>query len=267
MLKMISYVGITNVAMMRTEFMPDQATAPQLIDAIRLLVADFDGRPTTQVIGTGGRSFEFFPTAITDNIPPLEPRLSYAVCRLSRFHLEHVAEATLGVGEEDRGAMIISDILLSHNLARTLARWTPTGAPGEIRVPLANEYVQEGSVEIYLNGVTAADRVILVDDLISTGGTLVSLVRAIRQSGAEILEICTIGEKSENGGREHLFRETGLTIKTLLRTGLEKLDGKTFSKVDRVHLGRMPAQLAEEVATYFPPGFCIYGSGGDRGSI
>ena len=51
--------------------MPDQATAPQLIDAIRLLVADFDGRPTTRVIGTGGRSFEFFPTAITDNIPPL----------------------------------------------------------------------------------------------------------------------------------------------------------------------------------------------------
>ncbi|MGA8476418.1 MAG: hypothetical protein WB696_00510 [Chthoniobacterales bacterium] len=70
--------------------------------------------------------------------------------------------------------MIISDLLLSHNLARTLARWTPTGAPGEIQVPLANEYVQEGSVEIYLNGVTAADRVILVDDLISTGGTLVS---------------------------------------------------------------------------------------------
>lgn len=100
MLKMISYVGITNVAMMRTEFMPDQATAPQLIDAIRLLVADFDGRPTTRVIGTGGRSFEFFPTAITDNIPPLEPRLSHAVCRLSRFHLEHVAEATLGVARK-----------------------------------------------------------------------------------------------------------------------------------------------------------------------
>jgi adenine phosphoribosyltransferase len=265
-LKTISYVGITDVATMRTDFMPDRTTAIQLVEAFRLLVADFDGRSTTRVIGAGGRSFEFFPTAITDNIPPLEPRLSHAVCLLSRFHLEHVAEATLGVGEEDRGAMIISDLLLSHDLARTLARWTPTGAPGEIRVPLANEYVQEGSVEIYLNGVTATDRVILVDDLISTGGTLVALVRAIRQSGAEILEIFTIGEKSENGGREHLFRETGLTIKTLLRTSLEKLEGKVFSKVDQVHLGRMPTQLAEEVASHFPPGFCIFGSGGDSGS-
>ncbi len=148
--------------------MPDQTAPAQLIAAIRLLVADFDGRATTRVI-TGGRAFEFFPTAITDNIPPLEPRLSHAVCLLSRFHLEHVVEATLGVGEEDRGAMIISDLLLSHNLPRTLARWTPTGAPGEIRVPLANEYVPEGSVDIYLNGVTASDRIILVDDLISTG--------------------------------------------------------------------------------------------------
>ena len=252
---------------MRTDFMPDRTTAIQLVEAIRLLVSDFDGRSTTRVIGTGGRSFEFFPTAITDNIPPLEPRLSYAVCLLSRFHLEHVAEATLGVGEEDRGAMIISDLLLSHNLARTLARWTPTGAPGEIRVPLANEYVQEGSVEIYLNGVTATDRVILVDDLISTGGTLVSLVRAIRQSGAEILEIFTIGEKSENGGREHLFRETGLTIKTLLRTSLEKLEGKVFSKVDQVHLGRMPSQLAKKVASHFSPSFCVPGSGEDASSI
>jgi adenine phosphoribosyltransferase len=252
---------------MRTDFMPDQTTPVQLIDAIRLLVADFDGRATTRVIGTGGRAFEFFPTAITDNIPPLEPRLSYAVCLLSRFHLDHVGEATLGVGEEDRGAMIISDLLLSHNLPRTLARWTPTGAPGEIRVPLANEYVPEGSVDIYLNGVTADDRIILVDDLISTGGTLVSLVRAIRQAGAKILEIFTIGEKSENRGREHLFRETGLTIKTLLRTSLETKEGKLFSKVDQIHLGEMPTQLAEEVASHFPPGFCIFGSGGDVGSI
>jgi hypothetical protein len=73
-------------------------------------------------------------------------------------------------------------------------------------------------------------------------------------------------KKSENGGRKHLFRETGLTIKTLLRTSLEKLDGRIFSKIDRVQLGGMPAQLAEEVATYFPLGFCIYGSGADVGS-
>src|ERR1700756_3443820 len=98
-----------------------------IIAALKLIQADFDGRPTHEVTGKGGRTFEFFPTSITDNIPPLQPAVSHAICLLSHLHLEHTHEATLGVGEEDRGAMIISDILLNHRLPRTLARWTPTG--------------------------------------------------------------------------------------------------------------------------------------------
>jgi len=246
---------------MDTKFVPGEPSVDELVRAIKLLVADFDGRQTSRVTGTGGRAFEFFPTAITDNIPPLHPELSRAVCLLSRYHLKEVTAATVGVGEEDRGAMIISDVLLFHSLPRTLARWTPTGAPGEIKIPLANEYVQEGSVSIYLNGVTAADRVILIDDLISTGGTLVALVKAIREAGAHILEILTIGEKEENHGRRHLLAETGLSVKTMLVTTLTAAEAGFRSKVVRVHLGDMPALLAEKVAAHFPVGFCRSGSG------
>jgi adenine phosphoribosyltransferase len=214
------------------------------------------------VLGKGGRVFEFFPTSITDNIPPLHPDVSRAICLLSQFHLEHRHEATLGVGEEDRGAMIISDILLDHNLPRTLARWTPTGAPGEVQVPLSNEYIQEGDTRIFLNGVRAHDRVIIVDDLISTGGTLVALIEAVRATGATILEILTIGEKTENGGREFLLRKTGLQIKTMLATSLEHHDGRCYSKLVRFHLGRLPMRIFREVAAAFPVGFCQLGSGG-----
>jgi adenine phosphoribosyltransferase len=235
--------------------------AESIIAALRLIQADFDGRPTHQVMGKGGRVFEFFPTSITDNIPPLHPDVSRAICLLSQFHLEHAHDATLGVGEEDRGAMIISDILLGHNLPRTLARWTPTGAPGEVQVPLSNEYIQEGQAQIFLNGVRAHDRVLIVDDLISTGGTLVALVEAVRMTGATILEILTIGEKSENGGREFLRKKTGLSIKTMLATSLEHRDGKCYSKLIRFHLGKMPAKLFREVAAAFPQDFCQLGSG------
>ena len=246
---------------METTFVPGEPSVADLVSAVKLLVADFDGRQTSRVIGTGGKAFEFYPTAITDNIPPLHPELSRAVCLLSRYHLKEVAAATVGVGEEDRGAMIISDLLLFHGLPRTLARWTPTGAPGEIKVPLANEYVQEGSINIYLNGVTAADRVILIDDLISTGGTLVALVKAIREAGAQILEILTIGEKQENHGRRHLLEETDLSLKTMLVTTLVPSETGFRSKVVQVNLGDMPAWLAEKVAEHFPVGFCRSGSG------
>jgi adenine phosphoribosyltransferase len=237
-------------------------TAEVIVRALKLIQDDFDGRPTHQVTGKGGRIFEFFPTSITDNIPPLQPAVSHAICLLSRFHLEHLDEATLGVGEEDRGAMIISDILLSHDLPRTLARWTPTGAPGEVKIPLSNEYIQEGDTQIFLNGVRPHDRVIVVDDLISTGGTLVALIEAVRMAGASILEVLTIGEKTENGGRAFLQARTGLGIKTMLATSLEQREGRWYSKLTRFHLGRLPAKLFAEVAEAFPPGFCQLGSGG-----
>jgi hypothetical protein len=235
--------------------------AKTIIAAIRLVVADFDGRPTFQVTGKGGKVFEFFPTSITDNIPPLHPEVSKAICLLSCLHLEHRHEATLGVGEEDRGAMIISDILLSHHLPRTLARWTPTGAPGEIKVPLSNEYIEEGDSQIFLNGVRSSDRVIIIDDLISTGGTLVALIEAVRRTGATILEVLTIGEKVENKGREFLKERTGLQVKTMLTTCLEKREGRYYSKLLHFHLGKIPQQLFQEVSAAFPPGFCRPESG------
>jgi len=240
---------------------PAYPSAETIISALRLIQADFDGRPTHRVTGKGGRIFEFFPTSITDNIPPLHPALSRAICLLSQFHLERAHEATLGVGEEDRGAMIISDLLLQFGLPRTLARWTPSGAPGEVQIPLSNEYVQEGDTRIFLNGVRAHDRVLIVDDLISTGGTLAALIEAVRLTGAQILEVLTIGEKTENGGRAFLRRKTGVEVKTMLATSLETREGGCFSRLVHFHLGRMPRQLFEDVARAFPPGFCRLGSG------
>jgi adenine/guanine phosphoribosyltransferase-like PRPP-binding protein len=241
--------------------MSDLPSASTLIDAVRLVQADFDGRPTHKVAGKGGRTFEFFPTSITDNIPPLRPEVSRAICLLSRFHLSHVKTATLGVGEEDRGAMIISDLLLSYNLPRTLARWTPTGAPGEVEVPFANEYIAEGQARIFLNGVRPGDRVLIVDDLISTGGTLIALAQAVRSAGAIIEEIFTIGEKVENGGRKLLRDATGIEVKTMLSTNLTRIGGQCYSKLLNFHFGKMPEELFAEVAKAFPPGYCLRGSG------
>ena len=68
--------------------------AAEIIDALQLIQADFDGRPTHQVTGKGGKLFEFFPTSITDNIPPLHPKVSRAICLISQLHLEHAAKAT-----------------------------------------------------------------------------------------------------------------------------------------------------------------------------
>jgi hypothetical protein len=46
---------------MERNFVPDEPSIAQLVRAVKFLVADFDGRQTSRVTGTGGRPFEFFP--------------------------------------------------------------------------------------------------------------------------------------------------------------------------------------------------------------
>jgi adenine phosphoribosyltransferase len=46
-----------------------------------------------------------------------------------------------------------------------------------------------GSLEIHVDGVRRGQRVLLVDDLLATGGTAAAAVRLLRTSGAEVLGI------------------------------------------------------------------------------
>jgi adenine/guanine phosphoribosyltransferase-like PRPP-binding protein len=70
---------------------------------------------------------------------------------------------------------------------------------------------------LYLNGVERGDQVLIVDDLISTGGTLVALIRAVRQAGAHIRDVVCVAEKIEYGGGARVQAETGLAVKTLVK--------------------------------------------------
>lgn len=58
------------------------------------------------------------------------------------------------------------------------------------------------SVEIHQDAITADDRVVVLDDVIATGGTLAAACRLVRGSGGTIHEAATIIELSFLNGRE-----------------------------------------------------------------
>ena len=45
---------------------------------------------------------------------------------------------------------------------------------------------------MYLNGVYKGDRVIIIDDVVSTGGTMKALLSALEIAGAEIKDVCIV---------------------------------------------------------------------------
>jgi adenine phosphoribosyltransferase len=59
-------------------------------------------------------------------------------------------------------------------------------------------------IEIHTDALAAGERVLLVDDLIATGGTAEAAVALIRKMGAEVVECCFIVDLPEVGGRKRL---------------------------------------------------------------
>jgi len=71
------------------------------------------------------------------------------------------------------------------------------------------------TVEIHTDAVKAGDRIVLIDDLIATGGTMLAGARLLQRLGAEIIEGAAIVDLPELGGSAKL-RAAGLPLFTLV---------------------------------------------------
>src|SRR5947208_16626969 len=68
-------------------------------------------------------------------------------------------------------------------------------------------------MEMHEDAVAKGDRVILVDDLIATGGTAEGAVKLLRNAGAEVLAACFIIDLPELGGADKL-RKLEVPVRT-----------------------------------------------------
>jgi adenine phosphoribosyltransferase len=83
-----------------------------------------------------------------------------------------------------------------------------------VSMAYALEYGQD-EIEIHADALVAGERVILVDDLIATGGTAEGAVKLLRQLGADVVATCFIIDLPELGGAERL-RKMGVPVRTLI---------------------------------------------------
>lgn len=71
-------------------------------------------------------------------------------------------------------------------------------------------------IEIHVDAVRPGDRVLLVDDLIATGGTATAAVNLLQKIGAEIVAACFVIDLPEIGGAQRL-RDMGVEVRTLMQ--------------------------------------------------
>jgi adenine phosphoribosyltransferase len=71
------------------------------------------------------------------------------------------------------------------------------------------------TVELHTDAVKPGDRVLLIDDLIATGGTMMAGMKLLEKLGAQVIEGAAIVDLPELGGSDKL-RAAGLPLFTLL---------------------------------------------------
>ncbi len=70
------------------------------------------------------------------------------------------------------------------------------------------------TVEIHTDACGKGDRILLIDDLVATGGTMVAASRLLERIGAEVVEAAAIVDLPELGGSQ-LIREQGIPLFTV----------------------------------------------------
>ena len=113
------------------------------------------------------------------------------------------AKATRIVGIESRG--FIFGALLAQQLS---VPFTPVRKPGKlpydkISVSYTLEY-GEGTLEMHSDGVGRDDRVLVIDDLLATGGTAAAACELVEKIGASVAGIGFVIELGFLDGRKRL---------------------------------------------------------------
>jgi len=158
--------------------------------------------------------YNYFIHPITDGVPQVKPDLIREVVT----HIIRTANLDVDkiVTIEAMGIHIGTALSLFTDIPLVIIRKRKYGLPGEIEVSQVTGYSKG---QLYLNGVTSADRVIVVDDVISTGGTALATLAALKAAGAQVVDFVAVIERG--AGAERL-RSHGYAVKTMLRVDADE---------------------------------------------
>ena len=135
------------------------------------------------IIDRDGYSYLVHP--LSNCVPTLDPALlrEVVVRIIRRADLTGVDKI---VTPEAMGIHLSTAVSLTTDIPLVVIRKRSYGLDGEVALSKSTGYSED---EMYINDVDPGDRVLLLDDLISTGGTMRAIVEAVDDIGAEIADI------------------------------------------------------------------------------
>lgn len=119
------------------------------------------------------------------------------------------------VGTEARGFLFGAPLALAMGLG-----FVPVRKPGKLpRATYAQDYQLEyghDTLEIHQDALTADDNVLIIDDLLATGGTIEATTKLIRRLGAKVTDAAFVISLPDLGGEKKL-ESLDLSVFSLLQ--------------------------------------------------
>ena len=135
--------------------------------------------------------YPYFIHPITDGVPRLEPEVLKAVIELS-IPLIDWGSVDMILGIEAMGLPLMAPLSMRTGIPMVIGRKRQYGLEGEIEINQETGY-SKGS--IFLNDIKQGENLVIIDDVLSTGGTIRSVIEGVKKTGAVIQNIVVVVEK------------------------------------------------------------------------
>jgi len=129
-------------------------------------------------------------------------------------YMDHSMRPDVVAGLDARGFILGAVVAYELNVG-----FVPIRKKGKLPFTTVEETYEleygSATVELHTDAVKSGDRVLLIDDLIATGGTMMAGMKLLEKLGARVIEGAAIVDLPELGGSDKL-RAGGLSLFTLL---------------------------------------------------
>ena len=137
--------------------------------------------------------YPYFVHPITDGVPRLDPNVLQAIVDLVE-PLVDWDNIDIILGIEAMGLPLTAPLAVRTGVPMVIARKRSYGLDGEVQIDQQTGY-SKGS--IYLNDIKAGERIAIIDDVLSTGGTMRSVIEGVKQTKASVENIVIVVEKGD----------------------------------------------------------------------
>lgn len=112
-------------------------------------------------------------------------------------------EFDIVVGPESRGFIFGTPV--AYNMKKSFVLVRKKGKlPCETIEESYNLEYGQATLEVHKDAIKKGQKVVIIDDLIATGGTLEAIIKLVERLGGEVVKICCLIELPDLNGREKL---------------------------------------------------------------